>query len=200
MIWIDRIIFWLPVLLAGLVLLFLLQKKLRKQELAVKTVRGAIFLILGLDIFLVLFKSGVMYWQLSRDDFGKYLLPGQGTDYFFRTVYFFLEPLLFGLVIAVVLTLIVFLLTKISKRQFVDTADLYLIFLVSLIGGYPSAVIILLLSFVLMIFLQLYLLVTKKNVSMPVELAPFLLISGIIMIILAHFSLYTNILTQLRLI
>ena len=192
MLWLSRIITWLPLIAAVIILIWLLRQELLKGGNQEKTLKKAIIVLLAINILAVLFQLSRFYLELKNDPLGQYLLPGKGTNYFFFASWNLLEPLVLALALAsfwVILGLIIF---KIARRPLFSQSDFYLIFLTAFVVGYPDVLVLLLGSLLLMILIKIIgrLLGKKDLPGLRLRIAPFLIIVALLILIFSIFPFY----------
>lgn len=201
MTWFIRFITWAPMGIAGLVILRLLYLEIF-SKLKDKTVRRALLLVIIVYFLDVLVKIIYLYFQFKRDEFGKYLLPGQGSNYFYTLIWSLSSPYIIALGIGVVLVLVLLILRQLFRAEIVSRLDLYVLILVIFVVGASNVLILILGSFFLMIFFLLGFYFKEKKLDTRARLTvlPFLLVVTLAILVLNNFTFYQNFLTLLRLI
>lgn len=202
MIWFSNLIFWVPLSISAIILLWLFYLEIRGVTVSARTAGISLLIIVGINILQFLARSLYLYFALKANGLGQYLLPGKGTNYFYQTIWSFGQPYLWTLAIALGLALILLIIKIIMKSPIVDRADLYLITLTAVVVGSSSVLILILASFFLMFIFQLiYSLRQRKlKTSFRLAMAPFLLIVAFVILILNYFEFYWKFLGLLRLV
>ena len=203
MIWINRLILYIPLAVTILVLAWLVLKTIAKKKISRRTYLKLILLIIGVYILKLAAWAIFKYWQLAHDPFGQYLLPGKGSKYYEQMLWFISQPYVIALAIAIGLVVFANLVTRLTKRPLFEHDDFYVIFLTTFVVGYPNIFVLIVGSGILMIFFQIGAVLRSRGKSLQefrVSFAPFLLVSALIIIILANFSFYNQFLGYLRLI
>jgi hypothetical protein len=131
---------------------------------------------------------------MKADPLGSYLLPGQGTNYFSSVLWSTFEPLILGILVGILLTLVAILIKRYTAKPWFETFEIWIIFLTSFLVGFPGVFVLLLASFLLMIIWQIF----RK--AERVMLAPFLLLVCLAQLVLNNFQFYQNFLVRLHLI
>lgn len=201
MIWLSRIIQWLPLAVAGFVLIWLFCLNLKKGEITEKTARG--FLIIILIVYFLQLAGIVclVYFGMKNNPVGQYLLPGKGTSYFYWFTWETIQPFFWSLIISLGVILILFLGKLLLKSSIVNRSDIFVIILACVVVGPSSIMVLFLGSFLLMIVFQLIVSWQRKLKSnqLRVKIAPFLLIVAFAILILKNFDFYHDFLSFLRL-
>lgn len=202
MVWMTRIVEWLPLAITAFILIWLLCINLKKGEIADKTSRRFLLLILLIYFLQIIAQLVWVYFSMKKSPLGQYLLPGQGTNYFYWLVWDVVQPRLWALVIGLSVVLFLWLGKKLLKAPIVNRADIFVIILTCLVVGPSNIMILLLISFILMIIFQLVVGFRKKIKikELRVEISPFLLITAFVILVLNNFDFYQNFLSFLRLL
>lgn len=194
MVWINQIIFWIPLVIAVVILLWLWRKTVMGKVVEKRHFRIVIIIILIVYILQVLGRIALLYYSLKNSQLGIYLLPGKGTNYFYTAIYDLIKPFVFALVTAVILALIVFVTIRHLKKPWFEQNDLYLIFITGFLVGFPGVLILLLATLILMVFWQLIFRIER------ISFAPFLIFVAILELILSNFSFYQKFLSFIHLV
>jgi len=187
-----------------IVVLFLLFKRLvikvAKHNLSLKTAKSALVLILVVLILQLIARSVFAYFQLKQSTLGVYLLKDHS---FLKNIALSLAyPYGEALLVALIMLLVGFLALRFYRRPdrtLIEKIDLYIIFMTTLVVGYPNVFILLIGTFVLMVFIQLGEIILKKK-NERLAISPYLLILAIIILILNNFNFYYEFLIKLKLI
>lgn len=139
---------------------------------------------LGIAFFFLLFlgkgafQSLSTYYTWKKDPIGKYLVPPQNSNYFYRYCFFrYFLNLFLSVGLAFLLGSIFFIL---QKKNFVDINETLLVILGTIVTRFPNFIIFLSLSFLIAIFFGLWQNYKKginKKVSLGLPLAISLLIT-----------------------
>lgn len=194
MVWLNQIIFWAPLIVAVVILLWLWRKTVLNTQIEKKHLRNVIIIILVIYILQILGRLALLYYSLKKSQLGIYLLPGKGTNYFYVTTYDIFKPFVIALAIAAGLALIVFLINRYLKKPWFETNDIYLIFITSFLVGFPGVIILLLATLILMVIWQIIFRIQRIN------FAPFLIFVAILILILSNFPFYQKFLGWIHLI
>lgn len=202
MLWINQIIFWIPLIVIVVVLLWTWRKIVTNQVIEVAKLKNIVILIVGVSFLKILSQIGFLYYALKKDPLGMYLLPGQGTSYFSQSIWLISKPLILGIITGVVLLLFALLIKRLITRPWFDTTDFFVIFLTGFIMGFPGVLLLLLGSLLLMIIWQLVVAAVLKRSLTEGRLpwSPFLLFMTILHLLLSNFNFYQHFLAILHLI
>jgi len=196
MIWLNRLIFWLPQIIVGAIFLWLFFQKIR-QKLTVNSIRKAIILMVAVYVIQILIRIGFFYWQLKNDPLGTYLMPGKGSYFFYQTIWQMTLPLVAAIVAAIFLVILVSFVKKVTHRPLFNEEDTWIIFLTTLAVGYPNVYVLLFGSLILMVIIQLIETVRKRNDpnrEIRLSIDSYLLIVALAIIILNNFAFYNKLL------
>lgn len=206
MIWFNNLLFWVPLVLSSIIILWLFYLTLKAKNILKAARRGllAVIIIYFLQIAMTI---TYFYFRLKGDEFGKFLLPPK-SNYFYQFVWEVSASHVLALAIGVVLVLVLLLLRKIFNSEIVDRADLYILLLTVFVVGASSVLVLVIASFFLMIFFLIGYNLKRKKVDTRAKLVltPFLLITAFAILILSNlptdragFDFYQKFLTLLRL-
>lgn len=200
MIWMTRLIIWLPPVLTAIILIYLLYVEFFRRGIAARTGRRALLIVIAIYILALGAKVTYLYFQLKSDEFGKYLLP-PNSRYFYEAIWAMSSPYLLALIVGFVLILVLLALQKVLHAELVDSSDIYILMLVIFVVGVPSILVLILGSFFLMLFFLLGFSVRQKKMATAARLAitPFLLLVALAILVLNNFNFYLEFLTLLRL-
>lgn len=128
----------------------------------------------------VSFQSYALYYNLSSNPIGRYLLSPE-TDYFYRNVLTLAEPLTFGLLASLILTIFFGTIILVTKGRGMGGGDLKLGVFLGLVFGLPYSFLVLMLSFILGSIVGVGLLIFgKKRFGQTIPFGPFLTAAGLI--------------------
>lgn len=197
--WYGYLIFWLPLGLLGLIVLWLFYLEL-KNQVSLKIARRGFIAVLIITFLEIVSQTTFLYFNLRQDEIGKFLLPPQ-SDYFYQAIWMISSAHVWALAIGIILVLVLLLLKRIFRSDLVDRSDLYILLLVVLVVGPSSVVVLILASFFLMIFFLIGFSLREKKIDTRarLSLAPFLLIISFAILILSNFDFYYTFLQLLRL-
>ena len=186
-----------------IVVLFLLFRRLvlkvAKQNLSLKTAKSALVLILVVLILQLIARAVFAYFQIKQSTLGVYLLKDH--TFLKNTALNLAYPYGEALLVALIILLVGFLALRFyrrSDRTLIEKIDLYIIFMTTLVVGYPNVFVLLLGVLALMILVQFGQIIFKKK-NEPIPISPYLLILAIIILILNNFNFYHNFLSWLSL-
>lgn len=142
----------------------------------------AIWATLGFLLVLTAIKVYFLYESLKSSQIGKYLLPPH-SNYFYMHALDLAQPLFYGALMALVLGLFFYILIVITKGKGMGGGDLKLGVFLGLVFGFPYAIVVLMLSFLLGSLFGIGLILTgKKKFGQTIPFGPFLSLAGIITI------------------
>jgi len=194
MVWLTQIVFWIPMVTAVVLLLVLLRIELLKGGIPFGLLRKSIVIMLGLYILQIFFRMLLFYLELKKSPIGVYLLPGKGTTFFTEKLWMISEPLFLGILIGLFFIFIILLVKKYVNRPLFEENDPWIIFLVTFIVGYPNIYVLLIGSLLIMvIFKILQMVLSGRQVSERLQLVPFFLLTGVLILVLSNFSFYSAI-------
>lgn len=126
------------------------------------------------------FKIYIMYVSLKASTIGKYLLPPH-SDYFYQHALDLSQPLFSGALMALLLGLFFYVLIVLTRGKGMGGGDLKLGVFLGLVFGFPYALVVLMLAFLLgSVFGIGLILAGKKKFSQTIPFGPFLSLAGII--------------------
>lgn len=198
----SQLIFWVPISLTAIVLLWLLYIKLRVKEISVRTANRALILIVLINLVQIGAKIIYIFFNLRSSEFGQYFLPSQGSNYIYQTLWNLCQPYVWATAVALAIILVLMLLRKILHSPIVNQADLIIIFITVFIVG-PSSVLVLIIgAFLIMLLFQLTYAITHRQIKSEyrVELSPFLLFTALAILVLSHFTFYLDFLILIKMI
>lgn len=136
-----------------------------------------ITLLLFWDFLLRIF---LIYQGLSSDPLGKYLLP-PNSDYLFRHALISAEPLISGLVSAILMVIFFGSIILVTKGRGMGGGDLKLGIFIGLAFGFPLSVLVLMLAFLTGSIVGIILLIVKqKKFGQTIPFGPFLALGAIV--------------------
>lgn len=140
---------------------------------------GFILGVIG-NLSLVIFKVSYLFFYLSQNTVGKYLLPPY-SDYFRRHTLMIIEPFLYSIVMAVLIGGFFLSLIILTKGKGMGGGDVKLGAFIGLMLGFPNALLALVLSFTLGAVFSLILILTgRKHFGQTIAFGPFLVIGALI--------------------
>ncbi len=198
--WINQIIYWFPIGIIGVIALGLLYMGLRKGEILEKTVRKALILVISIYIIQIIAKTIYLYFVLKDHPLGQYLLSGDENNYFYRTVWSFIVPHIWALVIGIGIVIVLLLFKKFTKDPIIDRSDIFIIILTILAVGPYNSLVLFIGALFLMIVVQVINFQKKKFKRLRLSISPFLLIMTIIILVLNNFYFYQKFLDFFKLL
>jgi len=201
MVWVVRIILWAPIVLSGLILAWLFFLEL-KDRLSSKTAGRFLAVVIGIYFLDILVKIIYTYFKLKGSSLGQYFLPGSGDNYFYRLIWDYFQPSAWAALSGLGIILILIILRRILKSTIVDKKDLFIIILTVFVVGTSNVLVLIVGSFLLMLFVQLGASIRQKKMvtGWRLKISPFLLPMAILLLILNNFTFYLKFLALLRLI
>ena len=196
----GMIVFWIPLIVVVVVLLWLWRKMLLNEPLEISKLKNVTIIIVGIYVLKMIFQVGLLYYSLKQNPLGMYLLPGQGTNYFAQSVWLLIQPLVLGILVGSGLVLLALAVKRLTKRPWFDLTDYFILFITGFLMGFPNVLLLLVGSLLLMIIWQIFvLLLLKRTLEERLSLSPFLILVTVIHLILINFDFYQQFLTTLRL-
>ena len=128
MLWFLRIINWIPLLVAVVILLWLLRQDLKDGLARKESLKKAIIIVLVVNLLAIIFQLGKFYIALKNDPMGVYLLPGKGNNYFFYSSWNLFEPLVLAIAAGALMVLVGLIITKVFRRPMFLESDFYVFF------------------------------------------------------------------------
>lgn len=192
--WFIQAVYWIPLFLTVVILLILFRIELLKGGIAFPFLRKMILLVIGIAILGVFGKITFFYVELKKSPIGLYLLPGEGTTYFIEKVWQMALPVIIGALIGIILLLVVVLVRKYSQRPLFTEIDQWILFLGGFTVGYPSILVLVLGSMLIMI---IFLIIASLFNKVPIKdqrimITPYVIFTTIAILILRNFSFYIN--------
>lgn len=161
-----------------LVALFLTD--LKKMFIPDRIIIPAIILAVIGNLLLIIFKTGYLFFYLSQNVVGRYLLP-PNSDFFRRHALIIVEPFLYSVVVSVAIAGFFLSLIIITRGKGMGGGDVKLGAFLGLMLGFPNALLALVLSFVLGAAFSLLLILTgRKHFGQTIAFGPFLVIGALI--------------------
>ena len=189
MIWV-KLINWIPMILMGLVFLWLLFLEIR-WDLKAKNARNGLIAILMITLLQVAAKIIYLYISLKASPMGNYLLPGSGSHYLSEAAWQFLQPAFYSLIVGIGLIVFLLIIGKIFRSSVIDRLDIYIILMTIVAVGHKSAPILILGSFLIMVLTNLFYRFFKHgSKEMRLQIGAFLIISAFIILIIKNFMFY----------
>jgi len=186
------------------VILFLLFKRLvikvANHNLSLKTAKTALVLVIIFLILQLIARSVFAYFQIKQSTLGVYLLKDH--SFLKSTALSLAYPYGEALLVALIILLVGFLAFRFYRRPdrtLIEKIDLYIIFMTTLVVGYPNVFVLLLGGLALMILAQFGQIIFKKK-NEPIPISPYLLILAITILILNNFNFYYEFLLKLKLL
>lgn len=161
-----------------LVILFLtdIKKMLIPDRIILPSIVAGILALAGLSIF----KAGWLYYYLSQNQIGRYLLPPR-SDYYQRHVLAASEPLFYGISTGLAIAGFFYALIIITKGKGMGGGDVKLGAFIGLMLGFPNAVLALILSFLAGALFSVGLIIAgKKHFGEVIPFGPFLVFGSLI--------------------
>lgn len=129
-----------------------------------------------------LYKIGYLYYYLTLTPIGQKLLPPY-SDYFQRHAIITAEPLLYGVLMAVLIGGFFLSLIIITRGKGMGGGDVKLGALMGLVLGFPNALVALVLAFFAGAILSVFLIIFgKKHFGQSIPFGPFLVLGSLIVI------------------
>lgn len=197
MIWISWLIYLIPLVFELAILLVLFKKLTGKMGLVFASAKKFAFLILGAIIVQFLAQLVYVYFQIKTSNIGIYLL--KDGNYIKGTLFGLAQPYIESIIIAVIFTLVFYLIYRFYKQPVIDKVDLVIIFLCSILSSYANIFIVIVGSLLLMVFYQIFNLLFLKSKTLRVGISPFLILASMATLVLNNFDFYINFLRHLRL-
>lgn len=138
----------------------------------------------GLSYLFILssFKIYLLYEALRTSPIGKFLLPPH-SNYFYEHALDLSQLLFYGAIMALVLGLFFYLLIVLTKGKGMGGGDLKLGVFLGLVFGFPFALVVLMLSFLLGSLFGIGLIMAgKKKFGQTIAFGPFMSVAGIVVI------------------
>ncbi len=180
----NLLTFALPLVLLSAFLIY----RLKFGEIRFKWVKAGIFSVISLLAIIGAYSTIITYNLWKADPLSRYLLPPHHSIEYFAGYAFFHYWLNYAIIIMLSLMWVftLWIINKISKRNFLDKADIYLGFFASLCSGWPNFIFFIVFFFSLMLGRQIIAVVVfKKNESL--EVAPYLIAGAIFALIAGEF-------------
>lgn len=201
MIWFQEILTWLPFGFT-LVILFWLFSLTLGGGLSSRTVKISLTAILIVNILTIAGKIIYLFFQSKDEKYRSILESIYGQNYFLKISWDLVNPIFWSIVAGLGLVLLLLMIQKVSRSPLFDQTDLWLILLTMIAVGSTNVLVLILGSFVLMLFLQFFAVIKGKKavLNFRLQIAPFLLAAAIIILILSNFSWYWQFLALIKLI
>lgn len=131
-------------------------------------------------LIFTIYKIGYIYYYLSQSNIGRLLLP-PSSDYFLRHALLTAEPLLLGLVMAIIIGGFFWGLIIITKGKGMGGGDVKLGAFIGLMLGFPQSLLAIVLSFITgAVFSVGLLILGKKRFGQTIPFGPFLVLGSLI--------------------
>lgn len=153
-----------------------LKKTLIPDRIVLPAIKIAIIFIIFITIIKVIF----LYYTLSQNPIGKFLLP-PSSDYFERHALIAAEPLIYGVISALLFAIFFQSLIKITKGKGMGGGDVKLGAFMGLTLGFPGGALALFLGFLIgALFSVGLILIGKKKFKQTIPFGPFLVAGSIV--------------------
>lgn len=153
---------------------------LKKTLIPDRIVIPAIFIYLVGLAALISYKIWFLYFSLSRDIVGKYLLPPH-SEYFERHAWAAAEPLIYGVVFSLLFALFFQVLIRLTKGKGMGGGDVKLGAFMGLTLGFPNGVLALFLAFLTGAATSLGLIILgRKKFKETIPFGPFLVTGSLV--------------------
>lgn len=153
-----------------------IKKMLIPDRIILPSLLIGLILSLGITIYKLIY----FYYSLSNHPLGKYLLPPY-SNYFLRHAFYTAQPILSGIVMALLIGGFFFSLILITKGRGMGGGDVKLGAFIGLMLGFPQSLLALMLSFILGAFFSIFLIILgKKHFGQVIPFGPFLVLGSLI--------------------
>lgn len=200
--WFNQLIYWVPLGLVSVILLSLLAWEWQKGSVPARLATRAFLSIIAITFIQIGLELFFIYKRLAADPFGQYLLPKAGSNYFYQLIWSQLEGRLWAIAVAIFLIFVFLGLRKIFSAELFDKSDLIILMTTVFVVSIDSFLILILGSLFLMIIVQIIFIIARKKKSkreFRLRIAPFLLITALIILVLINFNFYGRFLALLKL-
>ncbi len=162
------------------VLLILALTDIKKMLIPDRIILPSIVILLGLLIVNSIYKVWLLYFTLSQNLIGKYLLPPH-SDYFFRHSLAILDPLKWSILIGLLIAGFFMLLIILTKGKGMGGGDVKLGGFIGLGLGFPLSLVALMGAFFSGAAYSIFLILLKrKKLGESVPFGPFLVLGSIV--------------------
>ena len=162
------------------ILLTLFMTDFKKMLIPDRIIIPSIVLGIIANLLLVFLKTGYLYFYLSQNIVGKFLLPPH-SDYFRRHALMMAEPFLYSVVLAITVGGFFLSLIIITKGKGMGGGDVKLGVFLGLMLGFPQAVLAMVLAFIIGAVFSIFLiLLKKKSWGQIIAFGPFLVLGSFI--------------------
>jgi len=202
LVWINQMVLRLPPILAVILLLILFRQIILTGSLKMAFLKKVTITVIAVYILQLLARVFIFYWQLKKSALGIYLLPGKGTSFFVNNVWAdYLLPLVVTVAMALVFVILVLLIARFVHRPFFEKTDWLIVFLTVFAVGFPNLIVLIFGCLILMIIFQIFqVMVFKKKIADErLSVAPFLIFTSLVILLLQNFSFYFNLLNLIGL-
>ena len=153
-----------------------LRKMLIPDRIILPSLKIGFIVLLSLTIY----KVGYLYYFLSQSNIGKFLLPPR-SDYFLRHALLTANPLLTGILMALIIGAFFWGLIVLTKGKGMGGGDVKLGAFIGLMLGFPLSLLAIILSFITGAIFSVGLLVSgKKKFGQIIPFGPFLVLGSLI--------------------
>lgn len=131
-------------------------------------------------ILVTVYKVWYLYYFLSNDSLGQYLIPPY-SDYFQRHAYYLSEPLIGSVLSGIVIGMFFLLLVLITRGRGMGGGDIKLGAFIGIALGFPNSIFAMMLSFITgAAFSIILILLGKKHFGQTIPFGPFLVLGSLI--------------------
>lgn len=164
------------------ILIVLFITDLRKMLIPDRIILPAILIGFISLCLLTISKIAYLYYYLSQNQIGKYLLPPH-SDYFLRHAIYSAYPLLTGILMGLIIGGFFWGLIIITKGKGMGGGDVKLGAFIGLMLGFPQSLVAIMSSFILGAFFSLFLIAfKKKHFGQSIAFGPFLVLGSLIVL------------------
>lgn len=179
----DKLLIFLPDLILKTffitILAVLFLTDLKKMFIPDRIILPSILIGFILSLGFTIYKVGYLYFFLSKSPIGILLLPPH-SDYFLRHAFYAAEPLLTGILMAILIGGFFWALIMITRGKGMGGGDVKLGAFIGLMLGFPQALIALTLSFLTgAIFSIILIIFGKKHFGQAIPFGPFLVLGSL---------------------
>lgn len=140
----------------------------------------AIIIILSYLVIFTIFKISYLYYYLSQNQIGKYLLPSF-SDYFRRHALLTADPLFGSIISAILISGFFIALIIVTRGRGMGGGDVKLGFFMGLGLGFPGGILATILGFITGAIVSILLIIAgKKKFGQNIPFGPFLVIGSLV--------------------
>jgi len=182
---ISQINSYLPYVLFIALVIYLICLYWKNKEISNKVLNRSILIVAILLIAQFLLSGLLFYLSLKSDKMGlgRYLLPGKNA-YYFTSILYLSYPMLYAFISSALLAALFYGIRR-YRPAIIDSWEIKLIVLLTLVCGWPRLIFWLFLGLVIFLLSKFHPLLRGQGIATRTRIAPYLLVAALLVLIFA---------------